>query len=171
MLFGKCKNINMGLEIERKFLVNKDKWEKLKLANFEYINQGYISVEPHKTIRVRKSLTKAYLTIKGITENATRQEFEYEIPLSDAVQLLEKFSTNNLEKKRYEIQHCGKTWEIDEFLGKNKGLLVAEIELESEDETFFKPEWLGEEVTNDAKYFNSNLTINPYENWEQYIIQ
>lgn len=157
----------MAFEIERKFLVNKEKWEALTLSNYEYLSQGYISIDPYKTVRVRKSQSNAFITIKGITENATRLEFEYEIPVADAAQLLEKFSSNNLEKKRYKIEYFGKIWEIDEFLGKNEGLLVAEIELESEDEYFEKPDWIGQEVTDDEKYYNSNLTVFPYQNWEK----
>lgn len=156
----------MGIEIERKFLVNKDKFKKLNLTDFEYLYQGYISVEVDKTIRIRKLQTNAFLTIKGITENATRLEFEYEIPIEDAKQLLEKFSTNMLEKKRYKFVYDNKIWEIDEFLGDNEDLLVAEIELKSVDEIFEIPNWIEQEVTDDVRYYNANLTINPFKNWK-----
>lgn len=155
----------MATEIERKFLVNIAKWEICEKETGNYLKQGYISIEPEKTIRIRKSENNAFLTIKGITVNATRDEFEYEIPLDDASALLEKFCKHQLEKIRYKVNYKGKTWEIDEFLGSNAGLIVAEIELNDEEEKFEKPEWLEKEVTNESKYYNSNLTFNPYLSW------
>jgi len=106
------------------------------------------------------------LTIKGITTGATRLEYEYEIPFNEAQELLDEFAISELSKKRYKIQFDGKTWEVDEFFGDNLGLIVAEIELNSEDEVFNKPTWIVEEVTGNEKYYNSCLTLLPYKNWK-----
>ncbi|UKT64111.1 CYTH domain-containing protein [Pedobacter mucosus] len=155
----------MGKEIERKFLLNKAKWEEIAKPVGEHFRQGYILTEPGKTIRVRTTETKGWLTIKGISVGASRLEYEYEIPLAEATELLDNFSISELKKIRYKITYAGKVWEIDEFLGDNLGLMVAEIELLSEDEYFETPEWIGMEVTADKKYYNSNLTINPFKDW------
>lgn len=155
----------MALEIERKYLVDHAKWNVLKKHEGVLVRQGYISTDPHKTIRVRLVNELAYLTIKGITEGMTRKEFEYEIPRLDAEELLENFSTSELSKLRYEIIYQGKKWEVDEFIGKNEGLIVAEIELGSEDEKFDLPEWVAEEVTGEEKYYNSNLALHSFKNW------
>lgn len=114
---------------------------------------------------MRISGTRAFLTVKGITTGATRAEFEYGIPLADAEALLGMCDGPLVEKLRHRIQHGGHTWEIDEFLGENRGLVVAEIELRSEAEPFAGPPWLGGEVTHDARYFNSNLAIHPFAHW------
>lgn len=155
----------MALEIERKYLINHIQWNALEKGKGILIRQGYISTDPHKTIRVRLVDELAYLTIKGINEGMTRTEFEYEIPRLDAEKLLANFSSSELSKLRYEIMHQGKKWEVDEFLGENEGLIVAEIELDSEDEKFDLPEWIREEVTSQEKYYNSNLTQHPFKNW------
>lgn len=155
----------MGLEIERKYLVNKEKWNLVEKPKRNIIKQGYILTDPNKTIRVRLKNTKGYITIKGLSVGATRQEFEYEIPRNDAEQLLEKFSVSNLEKIRYEILYKGKLWEVDEFLGDNLGLIIAEIELNSESEIFELPNWIEKEVTSEQKYYNSNLSKNPFVKW------
>lgn len=156
----------MPLEIERKFLVDKSIWANTEKPQGNFIRQGYILTDPNKTIRVRLTDEKAFLTIKGKSIGATRAEFEYEIPQIEAKELLDNFAESELSKTRYKIVFEGKTWEIDEFYGDNEGLVVAEIELESEDETFDKPNWVSDEVTEDARYFNSNLTKNPYKNWK-----
>lgn len=156
----------MPLEIERKFLINKSIWEKLEKPKGNFMRQGYISTDPNKTIRVRLTDEKAFLTIKGKSVGATRAEFEYEIPQNDAKELLDNFAESELSKIRYKINFEGKTWEVDEFYGDNEGLIIAEIELNSEEEAFSKPDWIDQEVTDDARYFNSNLTKNPYKNWK-----
>ncbi|TCD04549.1 CYTH domain-containing protein [Pedobacter frigidisoli] len=156
----------MGKEIERKFLLNHTEWLKLDKPAGKHFRQGYILTDPNKTIRVRITETQAWLTIKGISIGASRSEFEYEIPLEEATELLDNFSESKLAKIRHEITHQGKLWEVDVFLGENDGLIVAEIELESEDEQFDLPHWVAEEVTHDKKYYNSNLTMYPYKDWK-----
>lgn len=156
----------MGQEIERKFLIHHDKWEQIEKPAGKTLKQGYILTDPHKTIRVRTTDNKAWLTIKGISTGATRLEYEYEIPLSEAIELLDNFSDTALEKVRYEIIYAGKTWEIDVFSGDNLGLVVAEIELESEDEYFDLPTWVSTEITSDQRYYNSNLTKHPFKDWQ-----
>lgn len=155
----------MALEIERKFLVDKSIWANTEKPRGNFIRQGYISADPNKTIRVRLTDEKAFLTIKGKSVGATRAEFEYEIPQNDAKELLDNFSESELSKTRYKIDFGGKTWEVDVFEGNNEGLIVAEIELDSENEEFLKPDWIDVEVTDDVRYFNSNLTKKPFKNW------
>jgi CYTH domain-containing protein len=155
----------MGKEIERKFLVNHPLWEALNKLNGKRLRQGYLLTDPNKSIRVRTSDTAGFLTIKGLTTGATRSEFEYEIPLEEATELLDQFAEAELSKIRYEIGFEGKTWEVDVFLGDNLGLIVAEIELDNEAELFGLPDWIAEEVTEDARYYNVSLTLNPYRNW------
>lgn len=147
----------MPVEIERKFLVNKERWNLVEKPKINRIKQGYLLTDPNKTIRVRLKNTKGYITIKGLSVGATRQEFEYEIPRKDAEQLLEKFSVSNLEKNRYEILYKGKLWEVDEFLGDNSGLIIAEIELNNESEIFELPNWIEKEVTDNKQYYNVNI--------------
>jgi adenylate cyclase len=155
----------MGQEIERKYLVNHSKWKLVDKPVGNHFRQGYLLTDPNKTIRVRQTDTKGFLTIKGLSVGATRPEYEYEIPLNEAKELLDNFSISELSKIRFEIIFEGKLWEVDEFLGDNFGLIVAEIELESEDEKFVIPDWIDKEVTSEEKYYNSNLTIKPYKNW------
>lgn len=156
----------MGKEIERKFLVDHEKWKQSHKPKGELYRQGYLLAKPNKTIRVRLAAEKGFLTIKGITTGATRPEYEYEIPFNDAKELLDYFSESELSKIRYRINFENKIWEVDEFLGDNIGLILAEIELISEDEPFKIPEWIGNEVTSEEKYYNSNLTIQPFKNWD-----
>jgi adenylate cyclase len=154
----------MGIEIERKFLVNGEAWKDLSTGTT--YRQGYLSTEKERTVRVRTINDKGFLTIKGLTRGASRAEFEYDIPADDANQLLDELCLKPLiEKKRYKIQHDGLIWEVDAFFGENDGLIVAEVELESEDQVFTKPEWVGAEVTGDPRYYNANLIANPYKNW------
>lgn len=155
----------MALEIERKFLVKEKLWQQSDKPSGEFFRQGYLLTDPVKTVRVRQTADKGFITIKGISVGATRTEYEYEIPASDAEELLNGFSGSELSKTRYKIFFEGKLWEVDEFLGDNEGLIVAEIELESEDENFALPEWVDVEVTSEEKYYNSNLTLNPFKNW------
>jgi adenylate cyclase len=152
----------MGREIERKFLVKGFTWREVKGA---MIRQGYLNSAKERNVRVRIIEDKAYLTIKGIAVGASRLEFEYEVPLKDAAELLEICEKPLIEKRRYRVLEGGLIWEVDEFFGENEGLIVAEVELESEDQAFHKPDWVGEEVTGDTHYFNSNLIRNPYTNW------
>jgi adenylate cyclase len=155
----------MGKEIERKFLIDQQKWDNLSKPEGKLFRQGYLLTDKDKTIRVRATETKGFLTIKGQTIGATRMEYEYEIPAAEAVELLDNFSLSELSKTRYEIPFSGKLWEVDVFLGDNKGLIVAEIELESENETFDLPDWVTTEVTEEEKYYNSNLTVKPFKDW------
>jgi CYTH domain-containing protein len=152
----------MGTEIERKFMVKEGTWRNVKGTSYR---QGYLSTVKERTVRVRTIEDKGYLTIKGIAIGASRMEFEYEIPRQDAATLLDICEKPLIEKNRYKAEHGGFVWEIDEFFGENQGLIVAEIELESEDQYFSKPDWVGEEVTGDPRYFNSNLIKNPYMKW------
>ncbi|WP_417431559.1 CYTH domain-containing protein [Halpernia sp.] len=157
----------MPTEIERKFLVDKNKWQKEKKPTGELFRQGYLFTDPNKTIRVRQTSEKGFLTIKGISIGATRTEYEYEIPLKEAEELLDYFAVSELSKIRYIINFENKLWEIDEFLDENEGLIIAEIELKSEDENFKLPDWIDREVTSDQKYYNSNLTLNPCKDWKE----
>lgn len=154
----------MSVEIERKFLVRDERWKAL--GEGVLLRQGYLSANPDRIVRVRIEGESAMLTIKGRSVGATRGEWEYPIPLADAKVFLDSLCERPIiEKKRYRIPYEGMTWEVDEFLGDNAGLVVAEIELESEDQAFARPEWIGEEVTQDARYFNSSLLRNPYSSW------
>ncbi|TBO44802.1 CYTH domain-containing protein [Pedobacter kyonggii] len=155
----------MGKEIERKFLIDQQKWDDLSKPEGKLFRQGYLLTDKDKTIRVRATETKGFLTIKGQTIGATRMEYEYEIPVAEATELLDNFSLSELSKTRYEIPFSGKLWEVDVFLGDNKGLTVAEIELDSEDEIFDIPDWVSREVTEEEKYYNSNLTVTPFKDW------
>ncbi len=153
----------MGKEIERKFLLVGDKWKSLGAGTL--YRQGYLNSQKERVVRARTMGDKAALTIKGITVGATRLEFEYEIPFSDCESLLELCEQPLIEKTRYKIEFGGLIWEVDEFHGVNDGLVVAECELESEDQEIQKPAWVGEEVTGDPRYFNSNLIANPFTAW------
>ncbi|AFK02291.1 adenylate cyclase [Emticicia oligotrophica DSM 17448] len=155
----------MGLEIERKFLVNHAKWGEADKPQREFYRQGYLLTDPNKTIRVRATDTKGFMTIKGKSEGATRTEFEYEIPKDEAIELLDLFAVSDLTKYRYKVVFAEKLWEVDVFLGENEGLIVAEIELQNEDEMFELPEWVEEEVTGEKKYYNSNLSTLPFRSW------
>lgn len=155
----------MGQEIERKFLLKNDGWRAL--ASGTLYRQGYLNSAKERTVRIRTIGERAFLTIKGITTGATRAEYEYPIPLADCNAMLDTLAEKPvIEKKRYKIRQGDLTWEIDEFFGDNAGLIVAEIELQSEGQTFEKPEWLGAEVTADPRYFNSNLVRHPYTKWQ-----
>lgn len=156
----------MGKEIERKFLIDLGIWNSIDKPNGQHFLQGYILTDPNKTIRVRTTETTGFLTIKGKSIGASRLEYEYEIPLEEAIELLDNFAESELEKIRYNIEYAGKLWEVDQFLGDNEGLFVAEIELTTEDEQFELPDWAGLEVTDDKRYFNSNLTVNPFKDWD-----
>ena len=147
----------MGVEIERKFLVDKEKWLAVRPDNGVHIMQGYLLKSPEKTVRVRTKGNQGFITIKGKTENISRVEFEYEIPLNEAEELLSTFCPKKIDKVRYELIFDGFVWEIDEFVTPNPGLILAEIELSDENESFKLPEWAGKEVSNQAKYYNANM--------------
>ena len=152
----------MPVEIERKYLVIGDKWKQGKPVR---ICQGYLNRDKERTVRVRISGEKAFLTIKGMNIGATRAEYEYEIPVSHAEALLKICNGPVLEKNRYVVVFDNMKWEVDEFLGENEGLIVAEVELTSTDQSFNCPQWLGREVTDDPRYYNSNLCIHPFRKW------
>lgn len=154
----------MSVEIERKFLVRDQRWKSL--AQGTLLRQGYLSSSRERIVRVRIEGGGAMLTIKGPTVGASRAEWEYPIPLEDAQEFLANLCERPLiEKYRYRIPFGGLVWEVDEFLGDNAGLVVAEVELENENQAFAKPEWVGEEVTHDSRYFNANLLRHPYSKW------
>lgn len=155
----------MAIEIERKFLVDHEQWRLLNKPEGKHYRQGYILSDDIKTIRVRVTDEHGYITIKGKTKGISRLEYEYTIPVNEGVELLNNFAVSELEKIRYCISYEGKVWEVDDFLGENQGLLVAEIELEDEAETFKLPQWITVEVTGDKKYYNSALSIEPFNTW------
>lgn len=152
----------MGIEIERKFLVSGDAWRNNSGVLYR---QGYLNRDKARTVRVRLAGDAAYLTVKGQSTGASRAEFEYPIPCADAVALLALCDGPLIEKTRYIVLHAGMRWEVDEFAGDNAGLVVAELELASEDQAFEHPAWLGAEVTHNARYFNSNLATHPFRVW------
>jgi CYTH domain-containing protein len=155
----------MGFEIERKFLVRGDyKSNSFKALS---IKQGYLSLSGVSVVRVRVKGEKAYLTVKSsvVTGSIKRNEWEYEIPVYDAEEMLKLCEEGLIDKTRYLVNVGNHVFEVDEFYGENEGLLIAEVELESEDEQFEKPEWLGEEVTGNVRYYNSFLSIHPYKKW------
>jgi len=156
----------MKTEIERKFLVAADSW-RTDVGAGELYEQGYISCDPKKiTVRVRLAGSRGFLTLKGPTEGISRSEMEYEIPADEAKYMLEHFCGDRIvSKTRYLLEANGLQLEIDEFHGENQGLILAEIELESEDQPLEKPDWLGEEVSHDPRYFNAALSLNPFTAW------
>lgn len=155
----------MAQEIERKFLVEGD--FKAVAVKATRITQGYLSSVPERTVRVRIKGDKGYITIKGIGSDsgASRYEWEKEIPITEVEELLKICEPGVIDKTRFLVKAGAHTFEVDEFYGDNEGLIVAEVELSSEDEGFFKPEWLGKEVTGDVKYYNSMLMKNPFKKW------
>jgi adenylate cyclase len=152
----------MAKEIERKFLLKGGFWPRETVMR---CRQGFLNSFKERTVRVRTIGDKGYLTVKGIAVGASRMEFEYEIPYQDAITLLDICERPLIEKNRYSVKEGDLIWEIDEFFGENQGLIIAEVELESEDQEFPKPDWVGEEVTGDPRYFNANLIKNPYTKW------
>jgi adenylate cyclase len=147
----------MGVEIERKFLVNKEKWERLEKPEGVYLRQGYLNDSTGCTVRVRETEIEGFLTIKGKSEGLARSEFEYAIPKADAKQMLDTLAKTQLSKTRYEIVVGQHTWEVDVFHEANEGLILAEIELESVDEIFEQPAWVEQDVSENPKYYNSVL--------------
>lgn len=155
----------MPTEIERKFLI-KD-ISAVPSGEESSFAQGYLQDAPERTVRVRVTDDRAYLTIKGISVNFSRSEYEYEIPYSEGIELLELSITAPIKKVRRVVIHKSKVWEIDIFEGDNRGLIVAEIELNSEEESFDIPHWVDTEVTSESRYYNSQLALHPYSRWEE----
>ncbi len=156
----------MGTEIERKFLVKGNEWRIG--ASKIFIRQGYLSIDKYRVVRIRVSGNQACITIKGLTHHATRSEFEYPIPVEDGEYLLNQLCVTPLiEKYRYTIVSEESEWTVDEFRGDNEGLILAEIELFSEEDTIRFPDWVGEEVTDDVRYFNSQLIQKPFKEWNE----
>jgi adenylate cyclase len=157
----------MAIEVEHKFLLANDDWRG-EIDHSVHYKQGYLSSSPLSSVRVRISDSQAWLNIKSATIGTHRQEFEYEIPLSDADSILDELCHKPLvEKIRYFVYRGGHVWEIDEFMGDNQGLIVAEIELSAVGEAFVKPDWVGMEVTDDLRYYNNNLCKHPFKDWGQ----
>jgi len=154
----------MSKEIERKFLVKSDAWREI--AKSELYRQGYLSAAIERTVRIRTVGDNGFITIKGACNGISRTEFEYAIPAEDASEMLDTLCLKPLiEKLRYRISHKHHVWEVDEFLGENAGLVVAEVELMDAQEQIDLPPWIGMEVSDDARYFNSNLVLHPYKRW------
>lgn len=156
------------MEIERKFLVKSDSYRQEAYVSNRIV-QGFLSTDPHRTVRVRLYNDRGFITIKGISnkEGTSRQEWEFEISAEKAKELLELSVNSKIEKIRFLIQVGDHKFEVDEFEGDNAGLVIAEIELQEPDEKFLKPEWLGKEVTGDTRYYNAQLTKTPYNQWKQ----
>jgi adenylate cyclase len=154
----------MAKEIERKFLVKGDSWRRDR-AGKPY-RQGYLSTEKERTVRIRTAGDQAFITIKGVSSGASRSEYEYEIPVRDANEMLDHLCKKPLiEKTRYRIPHDNLVWEVDEFAGENRGLVLAEVELKDENQEVSLPSWIGREVTDDRRYFNVNLVEEPFSKW------
>ncbi len=154
----------MAKEIERKYLLKNDKWQKVA-GDGIVLKQGYLNTNPERTVRVRLVGQTGFLTIKSKNTGITRNEFEYEIPYTDTLELLKLCEPPLIEKTRYIIKRDGLTWEIDLFSGENQGLVIAEVELSYEDQNIIIPDWLGKEVSDDPRYYNSNLVLMPYTKW------
>jgi len=154
----------MAIEIERKFLLKNEDW-RAECDSGTKILQGYLNSHKERTVRVRISGSKGEINIKGKTNQLTRQEFEYTIPLGDAEKLILLCETPIIEKTRYRIHQDQLIWEVDEFHGENNGLIVAEVELQSEKQDIDLPNWIGLEVSNDARYYNASLIARPYSKW------
>ena len=151
-------------EIERKFLVTSDEWKRDSQGTL--FRQAYLSIDPERTVRVRLEGGEGRITIKGIKKDGAGDEYEYAIPGDEAAYLIDHLCIKPvIEKMRYNILYKGNMWEVDEFFGENLGLILAEIELDSVDQKFDKPPWIGEDVTEDPKYKNANLVSNPFNNW------
>lgn len=156
----------MGKEIERKFLLANDSWRTC-VQSSTFVRQGYLCSAKERTVRVRIADGKAYLTVKGPNRGLERAEFEYEIPEEDAMAILDSLAERPLiEKIRHIVFYAGMTWEIDEFAGENKGLVMAEVELEAVDQSLIIPDWVGKDVSSDPRYYNSYLVKNPYGLWQ-----
>ena len=156
----------MAKEIERKFTIINNNWKEAVSSSSRF-RQGYMGTDEKASVRIRLEDDKANINIKSATLGIQRQEYEYDIPVTDANEMLDTLCHKPLiEKTRHYVQHQGKTWEIDVFEGDNQGLVVAEIELDSEDESFTLPDWAGEDVSHDTRYYNVCLVSHPYKDWD-----
>jgi adenylate cyclase len=155
----------MGIEIEKKFLVDHEKWQQLVKPQGKVYKQGYLLSDEKRTVRVRVADDVAYITLKGSTTGISRSEFEYTIPVNEGKEILKDMATSFMEKTRYNIKYAGNVWEVDVFEGDNQGLIIAEIELKHENQEFEKPEWIKNEVSDDLRYTNACLSVNPFKNW------
>lgn len=155
--------VHVATEIERKFLVRDRRF--LDGDRGVPFRQGYLSRDPDRTVRVRVAGDEGFLTIKGRPRGAARPEFEFQIPVDDAQELLGLCAGSLIEKTRHRIDHAGLTWDVDVFRGANEGLVIAEVELPSEDHAVDLPEWVGEEVTGDVRFYNSRLVERPFSTW------
>jgi len=155
----------MGVEIERKYLVDHEQWQQLEKPRGTPFKQGYLLNEENRTIRVRMTDEHGYITLKGPTQGFSRKEYEYTIPVSEAQELIANFALTTVQKTRYCIDYAGKTWEVDVFEGDNAGLIMAELELDDESETFDLPPWTTKEVTSDKRYYNGFLSRHPFKEW------
>ena len=154
----------MGTEIERKFLLKSDAWRSQSVGKL--YRQGYVFQSTDVTVRIRIAETQGYITLKGKAEQYVRPEFEYEIPVNDAQAMLDLWCQPRVvEKIRYRVPFRGLTWEVDEFQGSNQGLVLAEVELTSSDQVFEFPDWIGQEVSDQDRYFNASLAVYPYTQW------
>lgn len=158
----------MSVEIERKFLVVSPPWQP-DVTRCQLIEQGYLNIDPRSTVRIRTAAEgkhlSAFITIKGKALGLVRSEFEYPIPHDDAIEMIRSMCLVKLAKRRWFVRHGDHEWHVDEFMGENQGLVVAEIELGHELETFDRPSWIGDEVTDDHRYANANLAVNPHRFW------
>lgn len=155
------------MEIERKFLVNKILWKDLyNPVNATFIQQAYLSTDPKCSVRIRIADSKALISIKGESKGISRDEFEYHVPLNDGMEIIRLAGTPTIVKRRYSIPFKGYTWEVDEYLGDNEGLILAEVELDADTEEPEWPKWIDKEVSADPRYFNLQLAINPINHWQ-----
>ena len=155
----------MPKEIERKFLLQNNDWQA-EADEGLVLKQGYLNTDPNRTVRIRLAGKRGILTIKSKNIGITRNEFEYEIPYDDTLELLKLCAPPLIEKTRYKINNDGLTWEIDIFSGENEGLAIAEVELADEHQSITPPAWIGKEVSDDQRYYNSNLVLHPFKNWK-----
>ncbi len=161
----KTQGFSVAFEIERRFLVKNDDWKRRASVGTAY-RQGYIFTGKDRTLRVRVAGNRGFLTLKGLHKGITRHEYEYEIPLAEAEEIMSVFCERTpVEKVRYTVQEAGTRWEVDVFSGVNHGLVIAEVELSEEGESIELPGWAGEEVTGDARYLNVNLYLHPVGEW------
>lgn len=155
----------MPVEIERKFLVQGDDW-RAAVERSEFYRQGYLAGSKRCSVRVRVGGARAWLGLKGRVSDTVRREYEYAIPLHEANEILDELcEEGRVEKRRHWVPYAGRQWEVDEFTGANAGLVVAELELDDEDEVFSRPPWLGREVTDDARFLNTSLALRPWSAW------
>jgi len=156
----------MNMEIERKYLVNNSRWQGLfNPVDAIFVQQAYLSADPECTVRIRVTETEAFITIKGKSQGISREEFEYTVPFSDGLDILRLAGTAIIMKRRYAVSYKGFNWEVDEFLGDNEGLILAEVELNEDTENPEWPDWIDQEVSGDRRYYNLQLALHPIKSW------